>query len=109
MLDGARKLLLDEYYGNREIVAVSPHYAAYADEKYRHSLQVLGAGNFIIRHEPWFAGRGEEFVDLAKTAVLLHDIARFDEIRERFLGAKGGRGKTEENSALRRCANNAAD
>ena len=51
MLDGARKLLLDEYYGNREIVAVSPHYAAYADEKYRHSLQVLGAGNFIIRHE----------------------------------------------------------
>ncbi len=89
MLDGARKLLLDEYYGNREIVAVSPHYAAYADEKYRHSLQVLGAGNFIIRHEPWFAGRGEEFVDLAKTAVLLHDIARFDEIRERFLGAKG--------------------
>lgn len=33
--------------------------------------------------------RGEEFVDLAKTAVLLHDIARFDEIRERFLGAKG--------------------
>lgn len=58
MLDGARKLLLDEYYGNREIVAVSPHYAAYADEKYRHSLQVLGAGNFIIRHEPWFAGPG---------------------------------------------------
>lgn len=60
MLDGARKILLDEYYGNREIVAVSPHYAAYADEKYRHSLQVLGAGNFIIRHEPWFAGPGEK-------------------------------------------------
>ena len=33
MLDGARKILLDEYYGNREIVAVSPHYASYADEK----------------------------------------------------------------------------
>lgn len=89
MLDGARKFLFDEYRENREIAAASPYYAAYADEKYRHSLQVLGAGNFIIRHEPWFAGRGEDFVDLAKTAVLLHDIARFDEIRERFLGAKG--------------------
>lgn len=88
MLAEARKFLLEEYCRNREIAAASPYYALYTDEKYRHSLQVLGAGNFIIRHEPWFADKKKDFIELAKTAVLLHDIARFDEIRQRFLGVQ---------------------
>lgn len=86
MLKKAKNLLWEEYHKNYPVVKDSPYYAEYADEKIRHSLQVLGAGNYIIRHEPWFDNRPQEFVDTVKTAVLLHDIARFDEIRELFLG-----------------------
>ena len=88
MLDGARKLLLDEYYGNREIVAVFPHFSAYSDEKERHHLPVFGAGDFIIRPEPWFSGRGGGVVGLAGKGGGRYRESRFYGIRERFLRAQ---------------------
>ena len=51
MLKKAKNLLWEEYRKNYPVVKDSPYYAEYADEKIRHSLQVLGAGNYIVRHE----------------------------------------------------------
>lgn len=80
MLKNAMKLLYSEYEKCLSIVKNSEFHIQYAEEKIHHSLQVLGAGNYIIKHEKWFQNHGQEFIDLAKTAVLLHDIARFEEI-----------------------------
>lgn len=80
MQKNAEYLLREEYKRNYKIVKDSPYFMQYANEKMKHSVQVLGAGNYIIKHEPWFAKNDDEFNDLVKTAVLLHDVARFDEI-----------------------------
>lgn len=85
MLEDARKLLEQEYKKSLSAVKDSAYYTAYAEEKLHHSLQVSGAGNYIIKHEDFFRQRAPEFIETAKTAVLLHDIARFDEITARFL------------------------
>ncbi|MBR1648955.1 MAG: HD domain-containing protein [Alphaproteobacteria bacterium] len=85
MLKNAHILLKNEYQKCFEKVKEDGYYACFAEEKLHHSLQVLGAGNFIIRHESWFANKTQDFIDLCKTAVLLHDIARFEEITVRYL------------------------
>ena len=77
----AKELLYEEYHKNFEIVKESPYHRRYVDEKIRHSLQVSGAGNGILKHEGYFQNRSEEFIDIAKTAILLHDIFRFNEVR----------------------------
>ena len=77
----AKELLYEEYHKNFEIVKESPYHRRYVDEKIRHSLQVSGAGNGILKHESYFQNRSEEFIDIAKTAILLHDIFRFNEVR----------------------------
>ena len=84
MLKEARNFLQDEFEKNYFIVKDNPYFATFAKEKIHHSLQVLGAGNYILRHEPWFADKNDNFIELAGTAILLHDIARFDEIREKY-------------------------
>lgn len=53
-------------------------------EKIKHSLQVLGAGNFILKHEPYFQTKSDSFVNKARIAILLHDVYRFREIRGLF-------------------------
>ena len=50
------------------------------DEKIRHSYQVLGVGNFLLKHEPYFANFSEEEKDYFRATVLLHDVGRFYEI-----------------------------
>lgn len=80
----AKELLYEEYHKNFEIVKESPYHRRYVDEKIRHSLQVSGAGNGILKHESYFQNRSEEFIDIAKTAILLHDIFRFNEVRILF-------------------------
>ena len=80
-LADAKKLLNDEY----EI-----RYAQYKqyfqkefmDEKIKHSYQVLGAGNFILNHEPCFADCSAEDKEYLQAILLLHDVARFYEILE---------------------------
>lgn len=85
MLETARRLLDAEYQKCLSAVKKSAYYASYAEEKMHHSLQVLGAGKYIIRHEDYFCRRGSLFAETAQTAVLLHDVARFDEITARYL------------------------
>lgn len=77
----AQELLHSEYKRNFEIVKDSLYHKSYANEKIRHSLQVAGAGNGILRNEAYFQNKSEKFIEIAKTAILLHDIFRFNEIR----------------------------
>lgn len=76
----AKQLLYQEYEQAYEIVKGSPYHKMFADEKIKHSLQVSGAGNGILAHEPYFESKSSDFVEMARVAVLLHDIYRFREI-----------------------------
>ncbi len=76
----AKELLYAEYNRNFAMIKDEPFYAGFATEKLQHSLQVSGAGNGILQNEPYFAARSADFIDIAKTAILLHDIFRFSEI-----------------------------
>jgi hypothetical protein len=84
LYEQARALLQAQYQKNREIVKNSPFHLAYVEEKLRHSLQVAGAGNGIVRHEAYFQNRSESFIELTRTAILLHDVFRFEEVRRLF-------------------------
>ena len=80
----AKKFLFKEYHENFKAVEGSPYHELYMNEKIRHSLQVSGAGNAIVEQEPYFEGQTDEFIDIARTSILLHDIYRFREIRLLF-------------------------
>ena len=77
----AKQLLRSEYENNFEIVKNSHYHKCYMNEKIRHSWQVAGAGNGILRNEKYFKDKSADFIEIAKTAILLHDIFRFSEIR----------------------------
>lgn len=74
------KEFLNREYQQRYKEDVSGFHIEVMDEKIRHSYQVLGAGNFILRHEPCFATLKSQEIDKLQAMVLLHDIARFYEI-----------------------------
>lgn len=74
------ELLREHYRCCYAKVSDSDFFKLYADEKIRHSFQVIGTGNYIMRHEKVFAGREERFLLSAKLAYLFHDIGRFREI-----------------------------
>ena len=80
MLAEARNLLKKTYLPAYEKLASSLNWQRFAEEKYIHSFQVLGAGNYILKHENFFINSSPEFIDIAKTVLILHDIARFEEI-----------------------------
>ena len=89
----AKELLHQQYQQNYEIVKSSDFHRAYVNEKIRHSLQVSGAGNGILRNEAYFKNRSPEFLDIARTAIILHDIFRFNEVKRWFLtGEKSDHG-----------------
>lgn len=79
-LEKAKHLLTQEY--NSALAQTHPQSFArvFIEEKIRHSFQVLGAGNYILKHEPIFNTCNTEQLDCLKATVLLHDIARFQEI-----------------------------
>ncbi len=77
----AKDLLYAEYHKNMAIVKDDPFFSSYENEKLRHSLQVSGVGNGILKHESYFQNRSPKFIDMARTAILLHDIFRFTEVR----------------------------
>lgn len=52
----------------------------FAREKIKHSMQVVGAGNYILKNEKIFQHRSEEYLKLGKLVNLFHDIGRFREI-----------------------------
>lgn len=80
MLQAAYKLLQEKYEACLNIVADNEYCTQFAKEKWRHSMQVAGAGNYLIRHISWLKNQSAEFIDLVQTAILLHDVCRFAEI-----------------------------
>lgn len=74
------KKLLNQEYQQRYKENVSGFHIELMNEKIRHSYQVLGAGNFILRHEPCFATLKSQEIDKLQAMVLLHDIGRFYEV-----------------------------
>ncbi|MBR2299785.1 MAG: hypothetical protein IJ870_04340 [Alphaproteobacteria bacterium] len=77
LYEKAINLLYREFEENFKVVSGSDYHEAYMREKIRHSMQVGGAGNGILAHEPYFQGKEEWFVETARVAILLHDIYRF--------------------------------
>lgn len=86
MIEQAMKLLYLQYDSCMEVVKNDKFYSYYAEEKIKHSLQVAGAGNYLVRHVEWLADKPAEYVEMVRTAVLLHDVCRFSEIAEKFRG-----------------------
>lgn len=84
MLEQAYELLQRQYEQCRKIVKNDKYYSFYADEKWRHSLQVAGAGNFLLKRIEWLKNKDEDYVEMVKTAILLHDVCRFTEIVHKF-------------------------
>ena len=80
LLQKAEALLLKEYKEAFEKVKESAYYKDFVNEKYVHSLQVMGAGNGIIKNEPYFQNQTPQFIEICRVAILLHDIYRFREM-----------------------------
>ena len=74
------KQLFDDYKNCYEIVKYDDFYALFANEKIKHSMQVVGAGNYILKNEKIFKNKSVQFLKLAKLVALFHDIGRFKEI-----------------------------
>ena len=88
MLKSATELLYLQYNQCLEVVGNDKFYAYYAEEKIRHSLQVAGAGNYLVRHIEWLKDKPEKYIEMIRTAVLLHDVCRFTEISRLYRGEK---------------------
>lgn len=84
LYEKAKKLLMSEYEHNLQFVRGSRFHELFMREKIEHSFQVSGAGNGILAHEKYFQDKDAEFLDIVRTAVLLHDIYRFRETRGWF-------------------------
>jgi len=84
LYDKAKALLWQEYHQSFDAVRQSAFHKAFVDEKIKHSFQVAGAGNGILAHEPYFQDKSAVFIEIAKTAILLHDVYRFREVRGWF-------------------------
>ena len=78
--------ILNDYYKKcLKKVEKNEFLVMYAQEKLKHSYQVVGAGNYIMRHEDIFAkNKDKDFLRSAKLAYLFHDIGRFEEIEKHF-------------------------
>lgn len=81
MLDEAHELLQKEYQKCLTSVCHDDYFRKYAEEKWRHSWQVMGAGNYIIPKIKWLQNCDSTYIEMVKTAVLLHDVCRFAEIK----------------------------
>ena len=93
--------LLRQYYEETaSYVKDSDWCSVYAEEKMQHSLQVIGAGNYIMKHEDVFQCRSSDFTRCAVLAYLLHDIGRFPEIKEIYDYEKSGKIYSNRNSLL---------
>lgn len=88
MLQKAMDLLYLQYYQCMEVVHNDNYHSYYALEKIRHSLQVAGAGNYLLKHIEWFENKSAEYIEMVRTAVLLHDVCRFSEIAKSCRGVQ---------------------
>ena len=83
------KELLEKEYKQRRKEDVSGFLIELMEEKIRHSYQVLGAGKYLLKHEPYFGNISDDEKDFLQAVVLLHDVARFYEFL--VLGQEGKR------------------
>ena len=80
---------LHKYYADaKEYVKDSSYYTEYVEEKIYHSMQVVGAMKYIMKHEETFKNRSEDFIRCAKVATILHDVGRFQELKDLYDEAK---------------------
>ena len=86
MLEKEKRLIRQKYEETCPRINNSEYHIRWLDEKIKHSYQVLGAGNYIIRHEKDFHNRTPEFVNMAKTALIssLEEDVSMPEIAERL-------------------------
>lgn len=89
MLEKAYELLREQYHACCDIVNNDGYCLHFAQEKWRHSMQVAGAGNYLVRHVEALKDKSGEYIELVRTAVLLHDVCRFAEIVHLYHGEKG--------------------
>ena len=81
-LTEAKKLLNNEYR-KKYAFAHTDYQIDFMNEKIKHSYQALGAGNYLLKHDPCFANLSSEEKSYYQAIVLLHDICRFYEILEK--------------------------
>ncbi len=79
-LEKAKEIIKNEYEKN--LLLVTTIGKDLIEEKIRHTYQVLGAGNLILKNEPIYQGLSDDEIDLLKATVLLHDLGRFREAIE---------------------------
>lgn len=82
MIENAYLLLNEKYKKCYEVVKNDDYYANFSHEKIIHSMQVFGVGKHIYKHE--FQSKSEDYKERALTAVLLHDVGRFKEIKKLY-------------------------
>lgn len=82
----AKKWLAEEY--NTYYQNATEHAQQVMDEKMKHSYQVLGVGNYLLKHEKAFQNYTSSEILRLKSTVLLHDLGRFYEV---FLHEDGGK------------------
>ena len=80
MLQAAYRLVYEEYQKCLIAIAEQPFYVGFAREKWRHSLQVMGAGNYLVKRIAWLKDKSPQYIEMVKTAIFLHDVCRFKEI-----------------------------
>ena len=74
---------LHQYHNNTLCYVKDDEFCTiYANEKMVHSLQVIGAGNHIVKHEQAFLECSSDMLKCAVSAYALHDIGRFNEIEK---------------------------
>lgn len=88
MINMAKELLYMQYNQCIEVVGRDEFHTYFAEEKIRHSLQVAGAGNYLIRHVEWLKNKSDEYKEMVESACLLHDVCRFSQITKNFHGQK---------------------
>ncbi len=74
------KILRNSFENCLNKVKGNAFFEEFAKEKIHHSMQVVGAGNYILKNEKIFQNATSEFLKLGKLVNLYHDIGRFREI-----------------------------
>ena len=92
-VQNAIKFLYNHYDDAKKYVADSEFYCEYVEEKIYHSMQVIGAMKYIMKHEKTFQNRDKDFLNYAKIATILHDVGRFEEIKRLYDAEKNKNGK----------------
>ena len=83
-VNDAIKFLYQHYNDAKKYVEDSEFYTEYNEEKIHHSMQVVGAMKYIMKHEKTFQNRDEYFLQCAMIATILHDVGRFEEIKRLY-------------------------